>query len=84
MESDDDARVRIVTIVVLGVNLLAAIIGLAFVAVLTDRNLIRPELMALILSLAIATVGGLPQRWWRKRGHWRIEHDRNGSHDTSP
>jgi hypothetical protein len=77
-----DARVRIVTIVVLGVNLMAAIIGLAFTAVLTDRDLFRPEVMALVLALAIATVGGLPRKWWRRQGRWRIEHNHSDGEDS--
>jgi len=75
---EPDARVRIVTIIVLGANLMAAVIGLAFAAVLTDRDLLAPELMSLAGALAIATVGGLPQRWWRRHSHWRIEREGNG------
>ena len=72
---DAEARVRTVTVVVLGVNLLGALIGLTFAAVLTDRELLAPELMTLAAALAIATIGGLPQHWWHRRGRWKIEHD---------
>jgi membrane protein YdbS with pleckstrin-like domain len=75
MTPEDDARVRIVTIIVLGAALVCSIAGLTVVAVLTDRDLLKPELMALVLALAVATIGGLPQHWWRRRSHWRIERD---------
>ena len=77
-DPDVAARVRIVTIFVLGVNLVAAVIGITFAAVLTERELWIPELGAVVVALAIATIGGLPQHWWQRKGRWKIEHEKEG------
>ena len=87
MDDEHDARVRIATVIVLGAALCVAIAGLTMVAVFTDRDLFRAEIMTLVLALAVATVGGLSPRWWRQnraRHRWRIERQSNGGDDHDP
>lgn len=67
-----DARVRIATVIVLGIVLIAVITGLTVVAVLTDRNDLRGG--ALLFGVAmIGAAGGVS--WWTLHRRWRIRVD---------
>ena len=75
MDAGDDVKVRIVTIIVLGAAVVAAVIGLTFAAVLTDRDLLEPELMTLGAAVLVAFLGGMTPWWRHRRGRWRVEHE---------
>jgi hypothetical protein len=80
--SDDqsDVAVRVTALIVLGVVLVAAIAGLTVVAVLTDRDLTRPEVLTFVLALCVAGLGGYSFLSLRRRHRWRVEReDVNGN-----
>jgi hypothetical protein len=81
MSDDDlDTAVRVTALVVLGAVLIAAIAGLTVVAVLTDRDLTRPEVLTFAVALCVAGLGGYSFLSLRRRRRWHIEReDINGS-----
>lgn len=77
-----DTVVRVVTIIVLGVLILAAIVGLTITAVMTDRNVARPEALTFGGVVLVAALGGVSSsallRRHRRR-HWRVNVEREGN-----
>jgi hypothetical protein len=66
-------------LIVLGAVLIAAIAALTVVAVLTDRDLTRPEVFTFILGLCVAGLGGYSFLALRRRHRWHVEReDLNG------
>jgi hypothetical protein len=76
MSDDDlDTAVRVTALIVLGVVLVAAIVGLTVVAVMTYRNLVRPEVLTFVLALTVAGLGGYSFVSLRRRARWRVERE---------
>lgn len=72
--------IKIVTIVTLGVICLASVVMLGVVAITTDRDLFRAEVLTYAAVALIAALGGVS--WWQMhRHHWRLRVDRNGERD---
>lgn len=74
-------RVLIAAVVMLGLVLIAAVVGLTVAAVQTDRNLWRAEVLTFGGMVLLASIGGA--EWLALRRHrWRVSVDRNGNGGT--
>jgi hypothetical protein len=81
MDDHGELVARVATIVALGVILLAAVIGLTFVAVLTDRDVFRAEALTFAGVMVLAALGGVS--WWAlRRPRWRIRVDHESSEEA--
>jgi len=73
-----EVSVRVATVVMLGLVLVTAVIAMAFVAVLTDRDLFRAEVLTFAGTVLLAALGGVS--WFAiHRRHWRIHVEQDGS-----
>jgi hypothetical protein len=76
--SRDEVILKGLTIVVLGVIVVAAIIGLTVVAVATDRDLRPAEILTFAATVVLATLGGFTWLDFRRHRRWHVEVDRDG------
>lgn len=75
----DERTVRLVTVVVLGLVLMLAVVGLTFVALRTDRDLVRGATLMFAAVIVLAALGsGLV--WAHRRRTWHV----NVNHDDNP
>lgn len=68
----DSTAVRIAALIVLGAVLIAAIAGMTVVAVMTERDLRRVEVMTFVGAVLLTVLGGLSVAAPRRRGHWTV------------
>jgi membrane protein YdbS with pleckstrin-like domain len=77
-ENDEDRIIlKVVTIITIGVVVLASILALTVVALFTDRDLKRAEYLTAGAILLLASIGGVTIFSFRKRKHWQIHVDRD-------
>lgn len=80
----DEAIERLGAIICLTVIVVTAVIGIAFTAVLTDRDVRFAEGLTFAGALLIAALGGF-SLWTMRRHRWRVSVDReNGHEDQAP
>lgn len=80
---DDDHTLRAVAVICLAAVLLAAITGMTVVAVVTDRDLWKVEVLTFAGVLLLVLTGGVS---WsaltrHRRRRWHVSVDRNGHDD---
>jgi membrane protein YdbS with pleckstrin-like domain len=73
----DELVVRVVTILTLGVLLLAAIVGITITAVMTDRNVWRAEVLTFGGVVLLGALGGVSWLTLRRRRRWRVNVERS-------
>lgn len=79
----DEFVLRLVTIIVLGTLLLAAIVGIVIVAVATNRDLWKAEALTFGGAVMLVALGGVTWSQVRKHRHrWRIEREDTNGHDN--
>jgi hypothetical protein len=82
VSEDDEARaeaaVKIAVIVALAVIVVCAIAALTIVAVLTERDLFRAELLTFFTVAMLSAVGGVTMYQALRRHRWRLHVERNG------
>lgn len=71
---NDDLQ-RAVAIICLTVIVITAEICITITAINTDRDLERPEMYTLVITLCVGLLGGLTLAGMRKRHRWRIERE---------
>jgi hypothetical protein len=54
---------------------IAAIVAMAYVAVRTDRDMTRPEILSFVVALFVAAIGGMSIFDVRRRRRWRLERE---------
>jgi high-affinity Fe2+/Pb2+ permease len=80
----DEVAVKVVTIVMLGLVLITAVIGITVVAVTTDRDLARAEALTFGGALLLAALGGVSWLALRRRHRWRVNLEHNGDNGVGP
>jgi protein-S-isoprenylcysteine O-methyltransferase Ste14 len=69
-------RVQLAAVIMLGLAVVAMVVGLTIAAVQTDRDLWRGALLAFAATVLLASIGGVS--WWAIRRHrWRVSVDRD-------
>lgn len=68
---EDSTVIKLATIITLGVIVLTSVVGIILVAITTDRDVFRAEMLAAGGLLLIAGVGGLS--WALRRRRWRFQ-----------
>jgi len=63
---------KLATIFVIGLVLLASVIGLTLIAVFTDKNVARAETYTFIGIVLLSCLGGLNWVKLRKHRHWHL------------
>ena len=79
---DDDARIKIVTIICLTVIVCVALAGITLAALFTDRNLHYAEGLSAGGVLVIALLGGLTWNRLLRRHRWRLERTEESDEST--
>lgn len=79
--TNDEARLRLAALVVLGVTTVCVVVCLTVVAVATDRNLTAGGVAVIAFALVLCGLAGAEIRGWRSEpGRWKIGRTDEGEH----
>ena len=73
---------RMTAVIVLGTLIAIAVVMTGLVAIFTDRNVSRAEVLEATGALMICALAGVS--WWQthRRHHWRVNVERNNGGDS--